>query len=258
MFQRSKIKIVIILIILLAINYGQIVNAYTPLFVTNSSTEWTVSPELAVGIAKNEPNESVEMARYYQYRENMTDWQKKLDDTILELTDPDYPRSGSRPRTVDQLKQQLENRELLVSTENISGKFGVEHPTGEIIKIEISVDPSAPTTILDPYMINITGRSFHLIYGWIYVNDIKKIASLEKVRTVYLYPESSFDKGPLGHSINITNQSPDYSITSINLSDGAIPLSTQPLATHASSFPVVGTIFALSMCGIFVKIKKLV
>ena len=223
----------------MAINNIQMVNGNTPPFVTNSSTQFTLSPELAEAIAKNEVPVSADMARYYQYKENLTDWRKKLDDVLLEFTDPNYPHFGIQPQSEDQLKMQLENQGILVPIENVSEKFGIISPTADAIYVEIIVDTDTSTDVIDPYMINVTGRSFHIIYGWVYLDDIQPIASLEKVRTVYAHADS-----------NIQKKVPEPS-TTINHQDVNTPIPLQPSATHASSFSVICPFLALFLYGIF-------
>lgn len=59
--------------------------------------------------------------------------------------------------------------------------------TGEtLVYVYIQTTDTADTTLLMPYVWNVTNRdpASHLIVAWVRVSDLEKLASLESVRSI--------------------------------------------------------------------------
>lgn len=254
---KKTLPIISLVLILLCVSISQTVYAIQPSALVNTSYQWTASSELYAALAKNEDNISQISAQYYHYKENLSGWQRKIDDVILSLIDPNYPRFGIAPTTPNQLKYELETDDLYLTVNNVSKKFQIEHPSDDLIDVEISVDSGNQTEFLDPYLVNNTGHSSHLVYGWVYVKDVPTIASFEKVRFVYLATRPVTSYG-LSASENlptavITNNSSNHFFSNSSGSQNVSPSQTSAKKSSPNFF--IETILLLSTYLIIVRIK---
>lgn len=238
------------------------------------TTQQTSAPSPTQTLTAEEEAKEKEAAidPFLRYKENMTFWQKKLPNQILELIDPNAPLSGM---TRDEIRiQMIDFEKNMIPAEEVFTKFGISQPTGDLVKVTININSSVSTHIVNPYVVYLIGKRGNLVDAWVDLNNIEKIATLENVKWIDLiFP--SVSQGPSSFGSPSTNLSPTYNNSVVQrvrapqpvLNDDipvipsttltALPVVPSKTNTPVSSLSLTGIFAALACSGLIVMLYRL-
>jgi hypothetical protein len=181
---------------------------------------------------------------------------KKLTSDLVQITDPTYSDTGlhlqSKKNTLRLLKVLIPADKVVVEL-NISKPLS--QPIGDHIYVSIISNKLYEVNIIDPYITKITGLDEkYTLYGWVDINNIEKIASLEGISRISIsYPpitHTSDENNSVTTCINrtqitIIQTTPNATFYSISTTSAF--LSSVP-TTPSSPLAVIGTFAALMVC----------
>jgi hypothetical protein len=161
-----------------------------------NATSTIVDPPGAI-ITPEKSSEEILLA-LKKYRENLTFPRNKIPESLLQITDPDYPRSGYL-LTPEKARAQMITSRHLISADTAIKRFNRTNAPGQVkgdkVFLTLYVYPNTTTHILDPVVTNISNRKegFHWVEAWVDVNSLETVAALDGVRGMELveYAEHS-------------------------------------------------------------------
>jgi hypothetical protein len=143
---------------------------------------FTQIPTLSV----DQIGKSAAIAPFQRYKDNMTEWQRKLPTQLLQIIDPNFPKTGNTP---EEVKALMSKRYQLLYADEAIRQFDIQNtssqPVGDHIYVRIYRNSSASMQILDSYITKINDRDPKgAIVAWVDLNKIEKVASLQEVTGV--------------------------------------------------------------------------
>ena len=115
-------------------------------------------------------------------KRNLTGWQTKVDSQLFQMLDPNLSQDRRRI-----LKAGMVHHGTLISSENARAKFGIERSVGDLIWVEISLDPKLSSRIVEQYIEHLTSSQEYRVVGWIELNRTIELASRDDVYSVDVY-----------------------------------------------------------------------
>jgi hypothetical protein len=128
------------------------------------------------------------IAPFLLYKENMTEWQRKLPTQLLEIIDPNFPKMGITP---EQVKKMMRGHDQLLYADEAIKQFNIRNssmvPVGDHVHIYILTNSSVSLEKMETMITKIEwrGKDFYSnankTVAWVDLNNIEKISSLNEV-----------------------------------------------------------------------------
>jgi phosphate/sulfate permease len=197
-----------------------------------------------------------------QYKENMTEWQRKTSTQILYLIDPKFPEMGV---TREQMKRMMRDQgQLLYASEaiktftiqNVSG-----HSIGDHVFVTIDINASASSKHVESYATNIYGiyeevPGINRVVAWVDLNNVERISTLKEVHRIELVIRAET-------ATVITKNSFAYGGSDIqNISNPALtslfPVTTHRVSeTHTAPVSLMSTVAAITGTGVIAVFRRI-
>lgn len=202
---------------------------------------------------------------FQNYKENMTEWQKKLPTDLLYIIDPKFPEMGN---TREQVKEMMRGHNQLVYADEAIKIFGISQtsgqPVGDHVNVYISVNASVSTRIVESYFTKVDNifkdfTGVNRITGWVDLNNLEKIASLKEVSGIDLViPPSlgSYEPEQMNDTVSISGNGILNTPTSAVSFIPTLVTSTSPVSTtRATPISVMNICAAIIGAGMIILLR---
>jgi hypothetical protein len=121
-----------------------------------------------------------------KYKANMSPWMEKIPSQILEMIDPNYPKTGLYSLSPNNPTISALIKEGVCKPAASLGKEG--KITGDLFYVYIYLNPNTPLDIVDQYCYGEVTKSYgnDYIVAWVPLKNIQKIAEMNEVRCIDL------------------------------------------------------------------------
>lgn len=137
--------------------------------------------------------------------------QRKISTNLLYILDSDIPEKGmSRGQAADAMKASGQIKTVVL--ESAAGQWAGKSETAQLVTnqifVYVDIDPSASTSVVDSYFQNMTSRNEqeHYVAGWVDVNSVDPIASLDAVSNIRPGEPSITKASPVYHDTKYVNK----------------------------------------------------
>ena len=193
------------------------------------------------------------------YKQNETFWQKKLTSDLLQITDPNYPDTGSN---LQSKKNTMRLLKVFIPADKVAAELNISNPlvqpVGDHVYISIISNKLYSVNIIDPYITKITGHDEkNTLYGWVDINNIEEIASLEAISGISIsYPpitHSAYNFVDGNNSIGINDNRTQLTLIQTTPNTTFYSIST----THAAPVSLLSIYAAISSGGMIVVLRRI-
>jgi len=191
MVIESKIRygIIIGLAFLILICCIVLVDADDNILTLNNSTISRSNSLQPISITVTTSSNNDLSVQLNSYRNNLTYYQKKIPNEILEITDPNYPKTGMSPESI---------KAVMVNSNQLRGNQ---------VYLIIHLKPTASLHNIDSIASSIPNRNeeFHSLVAWIELKNVSVLASMDEVVSIKLVvPPAHSGEGNVSPSANET------------------------------------------------------